>query len=207
MYDEDIEKADRQAIKKYKAFIFNSKYEDIFYKAFTQLDETSYYEIMTFYNTKLGKKYAQAFQELYQKDFSEKIMTLIFAKLTKELIPQKRKLVAKINKVLYSKLHIDLEKDIFIVGSSKEEKRYQIFSNKKNGISTKEMKAILDEYIEIFNEVAYRHFSDEELSQVLQYAKTYGKIEMGVLHHALKLNIDAFKKDLKEFINKKTASK
>ena len=201
MYGKDIKKADKRAIKKYKAFIFNSKYEDIFYKAFSQLDDTSYYEIMAFYNTKLGKKYAQAFQEVYEMDISKELTTLIREKKDNIVLSKKRKLVTEINKALYSRYYTNIEKNIFLKSHG------GIKVENYTGSTKRIPQNILDEYFEVFSEIAYRDFSDEELLQVLQYAKTYGKIEMGILHHALKLNIDAFKKDLKEFINKKTASK
>ena len=201
MYGMDIKKADKRTIKKYKSFIFKPKYEDIFYEAFTQLDDNTYFEIMEFYKTKLGKKYAQAFKELYAMDISKELMLSIMENKDSLLLPEKRKLVTEINRVLYSQLHIDLEKGIFVVGYNKK------MENKKISKSTKELKTLLDEYIEVFNEIAYRCFSDEELSQVLKYAKTYGKIEMGFLHHALKLNIDYFKKDLDDFMEKEKLSK
>ena len=201
MYGKDIKKADKRAIKKYKAFIFNSKYEDIFYKTFTQLDDTSYYEIMEFYKTNLGKKYAKSFQELYEMNIGKELTTLILKNKDNIVLSKKRKLVIQIENVLYGRKYIDVEKNNFVKSYGGVISEYSLSSNESV------FKTVGDEYFKVFSEIAYRYFSDEELLQVLEYAKTYGKIEMGVLHHALTLNRDSFKKDLKEFINKKTASK
>ena len=207
LYNIDIKKANKKLIKEYKSFIFNSKYEDVFYKEFSKMDDNSYYEIMAFYKTKLGKKYTKSFKKLYEMDIRKELMISIIEKKGQLLLPKKRKLVSKINKALYSKLNIDLEKDIFVDGDSKAIKKYVLPSKDNQHISIKKKKFIIAEYFEVFSELAYKDFSDEELSQILEYAKTYGKIEMGVLHHALKVSIDALEQDLNNFIKSKKSSK
>jgi len=196
----DIKKANKQTIKKYKSFIFNSKYEDIFFKTFSELDDTSYFEIMAFYKTKLGKKYAQTFRELYKKDIAVELIGLILEKNNNIVLPKKRNLVIEINKALYSRYYMNIEKNIFFKTSGGVMLEY-VNSHKIVP------QTVNDEYFEVFNELAYKDFSNEELSQILEYAKTYGKIEMGVLHHALKVSIDALEQDLNNFIKSKKSSK
>jgi hypothetical protein len=86
MYGYGIGKADESMIKKYKTFIMNPKYIDIFYKVFSELDDNSYYEIIAFYKTTLGKKYTQAFKELYERDIEDELMLLIMEKKDKLLL-------------------------------------------------------------------------------------------------------------------------
>ena len=203
MYGYDIEKADKKTIKEYKAFIFKPKYEDIFYDAFSKMDDNSYYEIMAFYKTALGQKYTLAFRELYDMDMQDELMKMIMDKNASLGLPKKRKLEEAINKVLYSKLYRGLNKNIFAVGDKKAIEKYNLATNDKGEIAKDEKKALLDEFYEAFNQMAYRHFSDDELSQILEYAKTYGNIEMYFLYRALNLNIDAFNKDLNTFLKEK----
>ncbi len=198
MYGYDIKQADKKTIKKYQDFIFNSKNEEVFYKAFAKIDDTSYYEIMAFYKTDLGKKYTQGFKKIYDMDIQEELIKSILSKKNKILLPEKRELVIEINKELYSMLGLDLKDYTFF-----EDFNIKFNTDKGNSIPPKEIKLIVDEYIAVFSEFAYKDFSDNELSDILAYAKTYGKIEMAFLHHALKQSILDFKKDLKKRINNK----
>jgi len=195
IYGYNIKKADKQTIQKYKAFIFKPKYEDVFYKAFAKIDDASYYEIMAFYKTDLGKKYTQGFKKIYDMDIRKELMTLILESKDRLVLPKKRILVSKIYKAFNSKVYINYKK------YSQELKETNVFKNKN--ISFDEMKLIIDEYFEVFSEFAYKDFSENELYDILAYAKTYGKIEMAFLYHALTLNVSVFKEDLEKFIKNK----
>jgi hypothetical protein len=116
---------------------------------------------------------------------------------------KKRKLVTEINKAFYEKLYRTLNKNIFVHGNSKAIQKYKLPINIEGEITIKAKKALSDEFYSVFNEIAYRAFSDDELSKILEYAKTYGNIEMTFFHRALNLNTDAFNKDLNKFIKEK----
>ncbi len=203
MYGYSIKKADKRVIEKYKAFILNPKHIDILYQVFSKMDDNSYYEIMAFYKTALGQKYTQAFRELYAMDIQDELMKSIMDKKIKLELPKIRELIIEINKAFYSKFSLYLKKNIFIYGNNKAIKKYKLPTNNKGEITDATRKILLDKFLDAFNQMAYRHFSDEELSQILEYANTYGKIEMAFLYHALHLNIDAFKKDLEIFLKEK----
>lgn len=70
-------------------------------------------------------------------------------------------------------------------------------------ISPEEKLLINKEFRAVFNELAYRCFSDEELYQILKYAKKYGKTEMYFLYLSLNSNINTFQNDLNIFLKDK----
>jgi len=200
MYGYNIKQADKKTIKEYQDFVFNAKYEEIFYKTFEEMDDNTYYEIMAFYKTDLGKKYTQAFKKLYKMDIQKEIIISIVREKEKKILPKRRKLVTAINDILYGKLYIDLGDDMFTIDSSKEYAGQKILD--KN-ISSDKMKMVLYEFYQVFNELAYKDFSDAELFDILEYAKTYGKIEISSIYNALQLSREKFLQDLEKFIKNK----
>jgi hypothetical protein len=198
IYGIDIKNADQHMIEKYDALMLNPKYRDDFYNILRQLDDNSYFEIMAFYKTKLGKKYAQAFNKLYDDGTAKSLSIYLQQKSNVPLLEGRRKLVTEINNALnYSNLHKDFKTISFNMNKNKipltliEDKKYNV---------------IFTEYFEILSEFAYKNFSDEELSQVLIYAKRYGHIEMKHFYEALSLYSEHAYKDLYEFIEKEKLS-
>jgi len=192
IYGEEMQRADKAFIKEYNSFISNPKYINDFYEVFSYLDDNSFYEIIEFYKTNLGKKYFLAFEKIYTDGTGEKLMYIMMKNTHNQPLHKIRKLVSKINNALYSRYYTDIKRGIFTEGSPSGE--YLFISNKK---------ITSEQYLQIFNALVYKDFSDDELEQILKYAKTYGKIEMGFLDYALRINKQHFKNDLEKFIRNK----
>lgn len=196
IYGITIEKADKKLIEKYKSFIFDPKYQNDFNKILGKLDDNSYTEIMAFYHTKLGKKYAKAFQDFYADDTAENLLILIKEE-KKPLLNTRRKLITKINKVLnYNQLYRDVKKTSGIMLYHKEIKENKLYAMKKINQVMEDNTEYLKEYVAVSSEIIYRDFSDDELSQLLVYAKAYGYIEMKYVYKALEEYIKHFYKDV-----------
>lgn len=204
IYGKDIKSSNEDMIKQYTKFIFNPKYEDDLLEILRQLDEKTYSGIMAFYETKVGKKYTQAFERLYTNDLDEQL--LIFLKQPKKqpFSKNKIKLILEINKALnYITLQVNLKKVSFISYTMKGIKKDKITSIEKVDSIVKKYKNKLKENLGIIRLMTYKNFNEEELSQVLKYAQTYGKIEMEFVFRALTLYIQNFYKDLYELIEKR----
>jgi hypothetical protein len=208
IYNKDMKNSNEDMLKKYRVFIFNPKYEDDLLNILSQFNDNTYFRIMEFYKTDLGKKYTKTFEKLYTNNLNTQLLMFLKEKTEKKISKKRIKLILKINKALnYIQLQTNLKKISFISNKSKGMQKDKMPSSETVDIFISEYEAKLKDNLVILSIIAYKDFNDEELLQILKYVEKYGHIEMELVYKALSLYTQHFYKDLYELIEKEKNTK
>lgn len=198
-----IENLNEVTKKKYQNFIFNPKYIENFREVIIGIDTKDYTEIMAFYETKLGQKYTQSFKVLYSDDIIRKLLVFLEQRLKNPSSKNKLKLIKQINKVLNEDTFlIDYIGNIMDFEYKREIEKYKLSQNEVNRLMkvSKKYTSNIDNSLEIKSEYIYRDFTDEELLEILEYVKIYGKIELEFVTKALREYLNSLKKDAVQWL-------
>lgn len=158
--------------KTFQEFVANPKYIKIYFDIFSSLAPNLYNDMMSFYKTKVGQKYAKEINIshiLSEDEIRKRYKQLVNSGILTE---DKLQLIrAIINSFNVANLEFEYAKNLLhsVEDSLDEDKK----------IDLEELKILLKEYTPIIFGVYYQNFTLDELEEVLKYASSVaGKTEM-----------------------------